>query len=380
MTAATEQYRAADWIGTSGQLDAGINKLAKYSCYPKEITGKTVWRTEQFASKSDWTYVWNDNEIELLEKAARDFHQSGVPLEQISPDTFKVGEIARLLASVREEVVNGRGFILFKGLPVDRWDRMTSAIVYLGIGTYLGNLVCQNGKGHLLGHVKNLGEDAKQTDKVRIYRTSARQFFHTDASDIVGLLCLHRAKEGGESDIVSTHHVFNVLQNERPDVLRTLIDTDWYWDRKGEISPGQNEWFTTRVIQWLADDPSRVYLKWDPYNVKSLERVSKAGKIPPLSEAQLEATQVLEDICARESLHMILEVGDIQLVANTHVLHARTSFIDADVGPRRHLLRLWMAIPEKQGGWRVSYADSNYPRRGGIVIKGVQEKVFLEAE
>lgn len=45
----------------------------------------------------------------------------------------------------------------------------------MGLGTYLGYFVSQNGKGHVLGHVKDLGEDAKQIDKVRIYRTNARR-------------------------------------------------------------------------------------------------------------------------------------------------------------------------------------------------------------
>lgn len=62
-----------------------------------------------------------------------------------------------------------------------------------------------------------------------------------DPSDIVGLLCMHRALEGGESDIASTHHVFNTLQKERPDVIKTLTEPNWYFDRKGEVSEGQEE-------------------------------------------------------------------------------------------------------------------------------------------
>ena len=44
----------------------------------------------------------------------------------------------------------------------------------MGLGTYLGYFVSQNGRGHVLGHVKDLGEDPTQIDKVRIYRTNAR--------------------------------------------------------------------------------------------------------------------------------------------------------------------------------------------------------------
>lgn len=47
----------------------------------------------------------------------------------------------------------------------------------MGLGTYFGNLVSQNGKGHLLGHVKDLGEDSSKIDEVRIYRTNARYVY-----------------------------------------------------------------------------------------------------------------------------------------------------------------------------------------------------------
>ena len=79
-----------------------------------------------------------------------------------------------LLESVRSELLNGKGFILFKGFPVEVWGNAKSAVAYMGLGTYLGYFVSQNGKGHVLGHVKDLGDDARQIDKVRIYRTNAR--------------------------------------------------------------------------------------------------------------------------------------------------------------------------------------------------------------
>lgn len=132
----------------------------------------------------------------------------------------------------------------------------------MGLGTYLGYFVSQNSRGHVLGHVKDLGEDATQIDKVRIYRTNARQYFHADDSDIVGLLCIAKALEGGESDIVSSHLVYNVLAKERPDVLKTLTEPIWYFDRKGETSKGQEEYIRTSVIYLERGENARVYTKY----------------------------------------------------------------------------------------------------------------------
>ena len=114
------------------------------------------------------------------------------------------------------------------------------------------------------GHVKDLGNDPTQIDKVRIYSTNARQFFHVDDADIIGLLCLHRAQEGGESDIVSSHRVYNVLRKERPDVLETLAQPNWYFDRKGEVSEGDLPYTRCSIFYYYQN---RIILKFDPYFV-----------------------------------------------------------------------------------------------------------------
>lgn len=190
-----------------------------------------------------------------------------------------------------------------------------------------------------------------------------------------------RALEGGESDIASVHEVFNVLQRERPDVVRTLTEPNWYFDRKGEVSKGQAEWIKTSVFYLEPKKNGRVYCKWDPYFVKSLSRFSDQGLIPPLSEAQKEAAQVLEETCMRLSLHMVLEVGDIQFLCNSQVLHSRTAYKDfMPPKPRRHLMRLWLATPESEGGWRLPFEDNNEKKRGGIQVDDNRPHCPLDAE
>jgi hypothetical protein len=282
---------------------------------------------------------------------------------------------------LREDLLDGKGFILFKGFPAGQWDQQKTATAYMGLGTYLGYFVSQNGRGHVLGHVKDVGDDASQIHKVRIYRTTARQFFHTDDSDIVGLLCVHRAAEGGESDVVSTHHVWNTLQREHPDVAELLTQPIWYFDRKGETSHGQEEWTRQPVFYLENGGKRRVYCKWDPYYVRSLTRFSDAGLIPALSEKQVHALTVLEQTCQRLSLHMILEVGDIQFLSNAHLLHARTAYKDYPApAPRRHLYRLWLATPEGEGGWALPMPDSAEKKRGGIQVNNTSPRAPLDAE
>ncbi|KAL4921518.1 hypothetical protein BDW62DRAFT_198085 [Aspergillus aurantiobrunneus] len=386
-----------DGLKTTGQHPPLYEELHPFEEFPKSISGPTLWKAEDYKdTPQKWTHRFSAEEIAELSATADAFLAAKTPLTGISKSNFPLPKLSALLTTLRKDLLNGKGFILFKGFPVQEWGNHKSAVAYMGLGTYLGYFVSQNSRGHVLGHVKDLGEDPTKIDSVRIYRTNARQFFHADDSDIVGLLCIARALEGGESDIVSTHDVYNTLAAERPDVLKTLIEPIWYFDRKGETSKGQDEYIRTSVIYLERGDNPRVYTKyyslpllppfhhqapWDPYYVRSLGRFSDAGLIPPLSPKQLEALQVLEDTCQRLALHMILEVGDIQFVSNSHVLHSRTEYKDyAPPAPRRHLMRLWLSTPENEGGWRLPFWDSNEKKRGGVQVDDTPPVALLDAE
>lgn len=371
-----------DGIRTSGQHNPAPERIRPYSEFPKEISGPTLWRREDYENQPDrWVHRFTEEQIKELSDTADAFIASGTPLTGIAKSNFPLPILSKALFDVREDLINGKGFVLFKGFPADVWGNHKNAVAYMGLGTYLGYFVSQNGRGHVLGHVKDVGDDPTQIHRVRIYRTTARQFFHADNGDLVGLLCVHRALEGGESDIVSIHNVWNTLQKENPDVAELLTQPIWYFDRKGEVSEGEEPYIKQAVFYLEPEGKGRVYIKWDPYYVRSLTRFSDAGIIPALSEAQKHAMQVLEDTCQRLALHMVLEVGDIQIVSNTHLLHARTAYKDYPApAPRRHLLRLWLSTPETEGGWSLPYPDSHELKRGGIQVNDNAPVCPLDAE
>lgn len=376
-----------DGFKTSGQHPPLYDQLYPYSAFPKSISGPTVWEADEYASHPEqWTHVFSAEEIAELSHAADNFIRQGLPLTGINPGNFPLPNLAPSLQAMRNELLNGKGFILYKGFPVQEWGIHKSGVAYFGLGTYIGYPVSQNGRGHILGHVKDLGEDSTAIDKVRIYRTNARQFFHADDADVVGLLCLARAEEGGESDVACVHKVWNILQDEYPAVAELLTAPVWYFDRKGEVSRGEEPYIRTSVFYLEtpeADKPQRVYCKWDPYYVRSLTRFSDAGIIPALSAEQVHALETLENVCSRVKLHMILEVGDIQFVTNSHILHARTAYRDhsPDSGmPRRHLMRLWLSTPLSEGGWRLPFPDVNERKRGGIQVDDTPPVARLDAD
>ena len=164
-----------DGLKTSGQHGPIYSRLRPYEDYPKEITGPTVWKAEDYRNNPErWTHVFSEEEIAELGAAADQFIASGTPLTGMTKALFPLPRLEAFFGTVRKEVINGKGFILFKGVPVQEWGLQKSATAYMGLGAYFGYFVSQNGRGHVLGHVKDLGEDPTQKDKVRIYRTNAK--------------------------------------------------------------------------------------------------------------------------------------------------------------------------------------------------------------
>lgn len=127
-----------------------------------------------------WVNKLSDSIIRELEASFKAFEATGTPLARLSRDTFKLGpETTALFSRIKTQLFEGIGFALLRGLPVDKWSREQTAAVTLGIGVNMGSLMIQNKRGHLLGHVKDLGRDPSDPT-VRYYATHERQRFHTD--------------------------------------------------------------------------------------------------------------------------------------------------------------------------------------------------------
>ena len=252
-----------------------------------------------------------------------------------------------------ETLNHGRGFVLIRGFPLDELSPEAVELAYVGLGAQLGTPVGQDANATLLGHVRDDG--IPRTDpSVRLYRTNERQDFHTDGSDIVGLLCLQKAKLGGESRIASSYAVYNEILRRRPDLLDVLYEP-MYWDRNNEQSPGEPPFFALPVFNDVGGAPRVFFIGW------YIRDAQRHEQVPRLTAAQLEALDLIESIANDPEFHveMRFEPGDIQLLSNARILHSREAYED-DLDPdrRRHLLRLWLTAH--------SFTSVDDVLRGGI--------------
>ena len=185
------------------------------------ITGPSAWRAGDMGRDQVWRYDLSQAEIRELEDAMR--ATRGQPIIEIDQASFPLPNLSKRLLSWRDEVMHGCGFVQVCGLPVGEYSKEEAARIFFGVGVHLGSLRSQNAEGHVLGHVCNLEHDFHNNANLRGYRGGGPLKFHTDSVDIVALMCLQAAKEGGESWIASSIAVYNRIRETRPDLLAPLI-------------------------------------------------------------------------------------------------------------------------------------------------------------
>ena len=346
------------------------------STLPAEIQDRSVWYGSALAESDDWIEKLSKADIDEVESAIRQVEESRQDLTTIKAGHIPLTILGPNLQRSLDKVLNGRGFVLIKRLPVERWTRRQAAIAFLIIGAQLGNLRMQNGEGHLLGHVRDLGRSSDDPN-TRIYQTRERQTFHTDSCDVVGLLCLQAAKSGGLSSLVSSTTIFNEMRRRQPELLKILMEPI-ETDRRGEVPEGGKPYFNIPVFNYHEGLVSAIYQR------QYIESARRFPGVAPLTPSHIEALNLFDELANDPQLNLMMELqpGDIQLVHNHTILHDRTAFDDYPEPERkRHLLRLWLAPAEARPLPEV-YAErfgSITPGdRGGVVVPGSKPTIPFE--
>jgi TfdA family taurine catabolism dioxygenase TauD len=356
---------------------AGTTRQPPTAAPRRKIEGPSAWiGAEMREREAEWSYRLSPAEIAELEAAAASAQARGLDIADLRREHFPLPTLGRTLERLRGEVLDGRGFVLLRGVPVEGRPLAESAMLYWGIGTYFGTARSQNAKGHLLGHVYDLGGSSAENPNIRSYATSERQNFHIDRCDVVALLCLRRAKSGGQSAIVSSMTVHNVMAQRRPDLLERLYQP-FPVDRRGEVPEGKAPFYDAPVFNEHAGRLSVLYSR---LHIGSSQRFAAARRLAPEDIAALD---MLAELAGDPELRldMNFQPGDIQFLHNHTILHARTGYEDwPEPDRKRHLLRLWLAPPGARPlppVFAECYGDLTIGNRGGIVCKETRMHVPL---
>lgn len=301
------------------------------------VGGPAAWRGEDVATRDDWIVHLSPGEIAEIEVAARACE--GLPLERIDRNNFPLPSLSRRVREWSSELATGRGFLLLRGLPVQRWGEGVSSVAFWGLGCHLGVPGGQNPQEELLGHVRDYGEDAANP-YVRKYRTATDIAFHCDLADVVGLMCLQPSARGGASRIVSSVSVHDEILRRRPDLAARLYEP-FLLDLRDEARDATMPYIP---VQPCCHAQGRLRTFWHSDYFRSVERHASA---PRFTEAERELLDLVEEVASSPQLRLDMDLreGDVQWISNHTVVHARTGYEDGpEPGSRRHLLRLWLSL------------------------------------
>jgi hypothetical protein len=266
---------------------------------------------------------------ELMAKLAGDKR----PFHAITKADFSHPALDADLADLLATIKTGPGLVVMRGFPVDKYTAEEMRTVYWGIGAHFGIGCSQSADGDYLGHVTNVEKAS------RGYTTARELSLHTDSAEIVGLLCVRDAREGGMSIYANSLKVHEIVAREHPEYL-AILERGFRCDRRGEEAPGDDAVTPYRVPVFSEQD--------GVLSTRFVRGVIDRGAATlgePLSPLETEALAFFEAVAQRDEVRfeLTLKPGEASFINNYEMLHARTAFVDHDHPAKKRLLyRLWL--------------------------------------
>ena len=306
------------------------------------LSGPAVWYGPAL-DPTDYVYQLGATEIDEICRVRDDLLAGDVALGAVDPESAPMRACAEAVADWVDRLENGVGFVVIRGLDIDGWSEREAGLAYYALGRQLGFPVKQNAQGHLLGHVRDTGKDIFTDPSARGYQVRIALPFHTDTStDLLSLMCLRTAREGGDSALAPLQTVYNEVLARRPDLIDTYYER-FDFDCRDEEHPDGGP-FYTRVLASVGPD-TRLSLRHNSGYARSAAR--RFDECAELTPQQDELLTLVDKLAQDPKIHVRfrLEQGDIILVNNYAVAHSRSAFEDHDEAERkRHLLRLWLVM------------------------------------
>lgn len=267
---------------------------------------------------------------------------------------YCVGDSPAELKQAYEEVRAGRGFVVVRGLPLKSLGGFIAAVNE--VGRHFGHTLSQNAQGELVGHVIDAsGEDPTP----RMYRSNLELRPHSDITGMIALACWEKAKEGGESVVVSGVTVHDEMRKRAPQLLAPLY-RGYHYHRLGEQAADEEPATPYRVPVFSVRQ-NQLSCRYQRSGIAGGHK--ELGV--PLSDQDIAAFNLFDEIAKapENRLGFFLERGEMLVLNNYTLLHARTQFRNFPEPERqRRLIRLWL----DRAGFRDVPKDFNHFRGNGV--------------
>ena len=331
--------------------------MTNISSLPREIDGACAWHGDALADDPRWRFALSRDNIAELKAAVAAVRQKGLSWEQITKADLPLPGMAGLLADMAEELENGSGLANLSGLPIGDFGEDLRHL-WFGLGLNLGQPVYQDFNGQIMRDIQDEDRDvdavygheltardggAFKSSKARTL-SNAQLRFHTDRTDVVGLLCVRQARSGGVSRIASSVSVHNDMLRRRPD-LAALLYEPCHRARLGEERGGE---LLSYALPVFGQRDGRFT---SHYSRTYVEAAQEMLDVPRMEGRHWEALDLLAELAEEHCMRMTMAPGDMQFINNHVIYHARDAYEDDRGGgtDRRRLLhRLWLAMPNSR--------------------------------
>jgi hypothetical protein len=305
----------------------------------KRVSDAAVWTGADLAGKEDFAFDLSARNVAALESilaktAVKD-------RDAITAEDARHPDLDDDLARLYRELMNGKGLACVRGFPVEQHSIEELERIYWAFCLHLGYPVSNNSFGHRMVRVQ---EEVLPggVQPARGTKSRAELAMHNDAADILSLLCVYPAAQGGESQFASGPAAHNTILAERPDLLGVLYQ-GFPHHRRSEQPDDQPD-VTPYDVPVFSQVDGRICIHFTYSSI--LPAMNALGR--EFTDKQTEAVELLRRVLVRQQVEFRLESGEAAVANNFAMCHSRSNFVSStDPKKARCFLRAWMEVPLK---------------------------------
>jgi TfdA family taurine catabolism dioxygenase TauD len=330
------------------------------------VADRSAWKGADMMKDDSWIYRLNARESAEIESAFARLSHTAKRHEDVTAKHFPIETFGRLVTAMRDQIEDGRGVTLLKGLPIGGKTVEQVELLYAGISAHIGTSVAQDTEGTLIGRVEDRGNNY-QDIKVRGTNTNAQLTPHCDSADILALLCVRQARSGGVNTLASSMAIYNEILARHEEFLEPLYN-GFHYNIRGNGPPMRYRDITAHRVPVYSYYRGKLSCR---FNQKAILTSEQLPGVPPLTQLEKDAVNQIAalSMLPELSFEVLLEPGDLLLMSNYSVFHNRDAFEDwAEPERKRLLLRKWINIPNsRELTWEFADHYNTGPRQGPFV-------------
>ena len=308
----------------------------------RNVIHPAAWKTTDFYSVDDLAFDLDDRDVKALADAIAPWSgREPAEVDRTGRREFPLAGLGERIARLRCQLMDGRGLVVVRRFPVRSFSEEEIGLMFRALCCHLGHPLCQSKRRERIGFVAHRPDRALN---LRGYERAEWQMLHTDMDAILGMLCVRRAREGGESRVASALTIHNEIAAARPELLAPLYaGFPIAWGEEPSCrQAGDASEYEVPVFSWNEGRLSVCFLRPQGELAARLRGET-------LSQSLIEALDFFETVSERDevALELPLDEGDGYFINNFNTLHARNGFVDwHDPKRGRLLLRSWLEVPD----------------------------------